>query len=79
MRAWDLSLTERIELAAVLGVGVELPEVATVERLRGVRAMDPDLMPRDLRAAHRDLGGAIDRAYRKATFADDVQRVGMLF
>jgi len=39
----DLSLTERIEPVAVLGVGVELPEVATVERLRGVRAMDRGL------------------------------------
>ena len=36
-------------------------------------------MPRDLRVAHRALDTAVDRAYRKAPFADDVQRVTTLF
>jgi hypothetical protein len=40
---------------------------------------DPAVMPRDLRTAHRALDAAVDRAYRKAPFADDVQRVAMLF
>lgn len=40
---------------------------------------DPAVMPRDLRAAHRSLDAAVDRAYRRAPFTDDVQRVAMLF
>ena len=40
---------------------------------------DPAVMPRDLRTAHRALDTAVDRAYRKTPFTDDVQRVAMLF
>ncbi|WP_366933122.1 type IIL restriction-modification enzyme MmeI, partial [Phenylobacterium sp.] len=40
---------------------------------------DPDLMPPDLRKAHRDLDIAVDRLYRKEPFADDRERVEHLF
>jgi hypothetical protein len=40
---------------------------------------DPNLMPVELRRAHRDLDQAVDRLYRKAPFAADQERVGHLF
>ena len=35
---------------------------------------DPDLMPLDLRAAHRLLDRAVDRLYRRAAFGSDGER-----
>ncbi len=40
---------------------------------------DPDVMPNDLRKAHRDLDEAVDRLYRKEPFAGDRERVEHLF
>lgn len=40
---------------------------------------DPDVMPADLRTAHRALDLAVDRLYRKAPFESDRQRVEHLF
>ena len=40
---------------------------------------DPDLMPPDLRHAHRQLDRAIDRLYRRAAFASERERVEHLF
>jgi hypothetical protein len=40
---------------------------------------DPDVMPSDLRKAHRDLDEAVDRLYRKEAFASDRERVEHLF
>jgi hypothetical protein len=40
---------------------------------------DPDVMPADLRKAHRALDQAVDRLYRKEPFADDRERVEHLF
>ncbi len=40
---------------------------------------DPDVMPEDLRKAHRALDEAVDRLYRKAPFAGDRERVEHLF
>jgi hypothetical protein len=40
---------------------------------------DPNIMPVELRRAHRDLDQAVDRLYRKAPFAADQERVGHLF
>ncbi|MCA6230365.1 MAG: class I SAM-dependent DNA methyltransferase, partial [Phenylobacterium sp.] len=40
---------------------------------------DPDVMPADLRKAHRALDLAVDRLYRKEAFADDRERVEHLF
>ena len=40
---------------------------------------DPDVMPADLRKAHRTLDLAVDRLYRKAPFASDRERVEHLF
>jgi hypothetical protein len=40
---------------------------------------DPDVMPEDLRKAHRALDEAVDRLYRKAPFASDRERVEHLF
>ena len=40
---------------------------------------DPDLMPADLRAAHRDLDRAVDRLYRRKPFSGDRERVEHLF
>jgi hypothetical protein len=40
---------------------------------------DPDVMPADLRKAHRALDLAVDRLYRKEPFADDRERVEHLF
>ncbi len=40
---------------------------------------DPDVMPEDLRRAHRALDEAVDRLYRKETFASDRERVEHLF
>lgn len=40
---------------------------------------DPDVMPSDLRKAHRALDLAVDRLYRKEPFADDRERVEHLF
>ena len=36
---------------------------------------DPDLMPVDLRRAHRALDGAVDRLYRRSSFSSDRERV----
>ena len=36
---------------------------------------DPDLMPVDLRRAHRALDGAVDRLYRRSPFSSDRERV----
>jgi hypothetical protein len=40
---------------------------------------DPDVMPHDLRKAHRDLDRAVDRLYRKEPFLSDRERVEHLF
>ncbi len=40
---------------------------------------DSDLMPADLRKAHRDLDAAIDKLYRPAPFDSDRARVEHLF
>jgi len=40
---------------------------------------DPDLMPADLRRAHRDNDRAVDRLYRRSGFASDRERVEHLF
>ena len=40
---------------------------------------DPDLMPPDLRRAHRALDRAVDRLYRKSGFASERDRVEHLF
>ena len=36
---------------------------------------DPDLMPVDLRRAHRALDGAVDKLYRRSPFSSDRERV----
>ncbi len=40
---------------------------------------DPDLMPSDLRKAHRDLDHAVDKLYRREPFDSDRSRVEHLF
>ncbi len=40
---------------------------------------DPDVMPPDLRKAHKALDDAVDRLYRKEPFASDRERVEHLF
>ncbi len=40
---------------------------------------DPDVMPADLRRAHRALDQAVDRLFRKAPFDSDRERVENLF
>ncbi|WP_297515014.1 DNA methyltransferase [uncultured Caulobacter sp.] len=40
---------------------------------------DPDVMPADLRKAHKALDLAVDRLYRKAPFSSDRERVEHLF
>ncbi len=40
---------------------------------------DPDLMPPDLRRAHRALDRAVDRLYRRSGFASERERVEHLF
>lgn len=40
---------------------------------------DPDVMPADLRKAHRALDAAVDRLYRPAPFGGDRERVEYLF
>ena len=40
---------------------------------------DPDLMPPDLRRAHRTLDRAVDRLYRRKRFASERERVEHLF
>jgi hypothetical protein len=40
---------------------------------------DADLMPADLRRAHRDLDSAIDKLYRREPFGSDRARVEHLF
>jgi hypothetical protein len=40
---------------------------------------DPDVMPPDLRRAHRALDEAVDRLYRKEPFASDRERIEHLF
>lgn len=39
---------------------------------------DPDLMPADLRRAHRDNDRAVDRLYRRAAFPSEAERVAHL-
>ena len=40
---------------------------------------DPDLMPVNLRRAHRELDRAVDRLYRRKRFASERERVEHLF
>ncbi len=40
---------------------------------------DPRSMPPDLRKAHKALDKAVEQAYRKEKFADDMERLGYLF
>ena len=40
---------------------------------------DPDLMPPNLRRAHRALDRAVDRLYRRKRFASERERVEHLF
>ena len=40
---------------------------------------DPDLMPADLRRAHRAVDRAVDRLYRRRGFASERERVEHLF
>lgn len=40
---------------------------------------DPRSMPPDLRKAHNALDKAVEQAYRKERFADDMERLGYLF
>jgi hypothetical protein len=40
---------------------------------------DPDVMPPDLRKAHRALDQAVDKLYRAAPFSSDRERVEHLF
>ena len=40
---------------------------------------DPDKMPDDLRAAHRELDEAVDAVYRKKPFENDEERLAHLF
>jgi hypothetical protein len=66
---------ERIErlARAVLDARAEHPG-ATLADL-----YDPDLMPANLRKAHRALDVAVDRLYRSAAFGSDRERVEHLF
>ena len=40
---------------------------------------DPDLMPGNLRLAHKELDDAVDTLYRKSGFASDEDRLALLF
>lgn len=40
---------------------------------------DPDLMPAELRIAHRELDKSVDRAYRKTAFRSERERLEHLF
>lgn len=40
---------------------------------------DPDLMPDNLRLAHREVDAEVDRLYRKREFASDEERLALLF
>ena len=68
----DLSRLERLA-QAVLDARAAHPG-ATLANL-----YDPDLMPPDLRRAHRVLDRAVDRLYRRAGFASERERVEHLF
>ena len=68
----DLSKLEPLA-QAVLDARAEHPD-ATLADL-----YDPDLMPPDLRRAHRALDRAVDRLYRKSGFASERERVEHLF
>ena len=68
----DLSKLEPLA-QAVLDARAAHPE-ATLADL-----YDPDLMPPDLRRAHRALDRAVDRLYRRAGFASERARVEHLF
>ncbi|MGH6850944.1 MAG: class I SAM-dependent DNA methyltransferase, partial [Methylocella sp.] len=52
---------------------------AAHERATLADLYDPDVMPEDLRRAHRALDAAVDRLYRKEPFASDRERVEHLF
>ncbi len=40
---------------------------------------DPEVMPAELRQAHRALDAAVDRLYKRGGFSDDRERVEYLF
>ena len=68
----DLSVLEP-PAQAVLDARAAHPD-ATLANL-----YDPDLMPLDLRRAHRALDRAVDRLYRRKGFATERERVEHLF
>ena len=68
----DLSKLEPLA-QAVLDARAAHPD-ATLANL-----YDPDLMPPDLRRAHRALDRAVDRLYRRTGFASERERVEHLF
>jgi hypothetical protein len=58
---------------AVLDVRMNHPESTLAD------LYDPEVMPNDLRKAHRELDEAVDRLYRREPFASDRERVEHLF
>ena len=58
---------------AVLGARAAYPDTTLAD------LYDPDLMPVELRRAHRDLDRAVDRLYRRSPFSSDRERVEHLF
>ncbi|MDQ6703219.1 MAG: N-6 DNA methylase [Pseudomonadota bacterium] len=70
----DAAKTKLEKLAQVVLDARAAHEGATLADL-----YDPDVMPEDLRKAHRALDEAVDRLYRKEPFASDRERVEHLF
>ncbi|MBU2005623.1 MAG: hypothetical protein KKF08_09640, partial [Gammaproteobacteria bacterium] len=71
----DAKQRQKVEAAAqtVLDARKNYPD-ATLADL-----YDPRSMPPDLRKAHNALDKAVEQAYRKERFADDMERLGYLF
>ena len=73
----DMTYAQRIQLdelsQGVLDTRTQFPD-SSLDVL-----YDPDLMPPDLRKAHRDLDRAVDRLYRRKRFASERERVEHLF
>jgi len=75
----DATPAQRKRIAALAQAVVDaraLPKNATSSL---ADLYNPDTMPAELRKAHRDLDGAVDKLYRARPFASDRERVEHLF
>lgn len=73
----EASRSQRAKIEALAQTVLEARAAQPLANLADL--YDPDLMPENLRKAHAALDAAVDKLYRPAPFASDLDRVEHLF